>query len=347
MTDVLYRVCIMLGMACLISPVGNFQERTWPSMSFRCGVYFHLEGKAQGTTYAIKYGYPDEVLNRGRVDSIFQVIDRSLSLYDTGSLISRFNRSHDGIEADSHLLKMVSLSAAFHAMSDGFFDITIKPVSALWGFGPDGRDGTPSKMDIRKAMRHTGMKLIFTEGKQIKKKDPRVQIDCNGIAQGYTVDIIADVLESHGVRDYLVELGGEIRMNGVNEEGEPWTIGIESLPGGQQSYGIAQTIRPGTGAVTSSGSYRNRKFSDGKMVSHIINPKTGYPVSNGMVSVTVWARDATTADAIDNILMVLGPDRIKPFLEAQPGPEAYWQFQQEGKGIVYSATPGLLKMMDR
>ncbi len=337
----------MLGMACLVNPAGNFQERSRLFMPIKPSAYFHINGNAQGTTYAIKYGYPVEVLNRERVDSIFEVIDQSLSLYDTGSLISRFNRSHVGIEADSHLLKMVSLSAVFHAMSDGVFDITMKPVSALWGFGPDGREGTPSKTDIRKALRHTGMKLIFIDGKRIGKNDPRVQIDCNGIAQGYTVDIIADLLASHGVRDYLVELGGEIRMNGVNEEGKPWTIGIESPPGGQQSYGLAQAIRPGTGAVTSSGSYRNQKFSGGKMVSHIINPKTGHPVSNGMVSVTVWASNATTADAMDNILMVLGPDGIKPFLEARQGLEAYWQFQQKGKGIVYSATPGLLKMMDR
>ena len=144
--------------------------------------YFRMNGKAQGTTYAITYGHSNEVLTQACLDSIFREIDLSLSLYDSNSLVSRFNRSREGIVADSHLLRMVRLSKEFSNRSDGAFDITIKPVSALWGFGPGAGPGAPLEEDIRKAMKHTGMNLLGITGNYIRKKDPLLQIDCNGIA---------------------------------------------------------------------------------------------------------------------------------------------------------------------
>jgi thiamine biosynthesis lipoprotein len=161
------------------------------------------------------------------------------------------------------------------------------------------------------------------------------------------VDILAEYLAQSGVRDYLVELGGEIRLSGVNPEGKPWTIGIESPGEGNGPYALARTVRPGAGAITSSGIYRNQKNRGGKSVSHLIDPETGYPISNGMVSVTVWAKDATTADAIDNILMVIGPAEIRHFLDAYPGVEAYWQFRLADGRLVYAASPGFIRMMDK
>jgi thiamine biosynthesis lipoprotein len=287
------------------------------------------------------------VLTQACVDSIFREINQSLSIYDSNSLISRFNRSREGIAADSHLLRMVRRAKEFSVRSDGAFDITLKTVSGLWGFGPGARTGAPTEAEIRKAMKHAGMNLLGITGNYIRKKDDQVQIDCNGIAQGYTVDIIADFLEQRGVRDYLVELGGEIRLSGVNAEGSPWTIGIESPPEGNRPFELARTIRPGSGAITSSGVYRNQHPSGGRQVSHLIDPETGYPISNGMVSVTVWSKDATTADAIDNILMVIGPAEIRHFLDAYPGVEAYWQFRLPDGKLVYAASPGFIRMMDQ
>lgn len=309
--------------------------------------YVQLQGRAQGTTYKIQYGHGAPVMTAGQADSIFREIDRSLSIYDTGSLISRFNRSREGCDVDSHLLKLVRLSKQYHASSEGAFDITVKRLAALWGFGPDAGPGNPSEQEIKKAMKHTGMSLLVLQGTYLRKRRPEVQIDCNGIAQGYTVDLLADYLDQHGVQHYLVEVGGEIRLRGLNPSGQPWTVGVEAPQEPGMPVQLAATIQPGSGAITSSGTYRNAVSAGGKRVSHIIDPTTGYPVGNGMVSVTVWAADATTADAIDNILIVLGPAQIKPFLDAHPGVEAYWQYLLPGGKLVHAATPGFLRLLDK
>lgn len=308
--------------------------------------YVRIEGRAQGTSYLIHYGHGASVMTAGQADSIFREIDRSLSIYDTNSLISRFNRSREGSVADSHLVKLVRLSKQYHASSEGAFDITVKPLAALWGFGPDAGPGSPSDNDVRKVLRFTDMSLIAIQGNYLRKKRPEVQIDCNGIAQGYTVDLLAEFLEQRGVDHYLVEVGGEIRLRGLNPSGQPWTVGLESPPEPGMPVQLATTVRPGAGAITTSGTYRNTTSAAGKRISHIIDPATGYPVANGMISVTVWARDATTADAIDNILIVLGPAQIKPFLDAHPGVEAYWLLRRPDGRVVYGATPGFLRLMD-
>jgi thiamine biosynthesis lipoprotein len=309
--------------------------------------YRQLQGRAQGTSYQIQYGHDAAVMSEVQADSIFLEINRSLSIYDSTSLISRFNRSREGCAVDSHLVRLVRLSKYYDASSEGAFDITVKPLAALWGFGPDPGPGNPSEQEIKKALKNTGMSLLTVQGGYLRKKRPEVQIDCNGIAQGYTVDLLADYLEQRGVKHYLVELGGEIRLRGVNADGKPWTVGVEAPQEQGMPVQLAATIQPGSGAITSSGTYRNTALAGGKRVGHIIDPTTGYPVGNGMVAVTVWAADATTADAIDNILIVLGPAQIKPFLDAHPGVEAYWVFRRPDGRVVYGATPGFLRLMDR
>lgn len=309
--------------------------------------YMQLQGRAQGTSYHIQYGHDRQVMTDTQADSIFREIDRSLSIYDTASLISRFNRSREGCTVDSHLIKLVRLSKQYNASSEGVFDLTVKSLASLWGFGPDAGPGNPSEQEIRKVLKHTDMSLLVLQGQYLRKKRPEVQIDCNGIAQGYTVDLLADFLEQRGVKHYLVELGGEIRLNGVNANGKPWTVGVEAPQEPGMPVQLAATVQPGKGAITSSGTYRNTALAGGKRVSHIIDPTTGYPVGNGMVSVTVWAADATTADAIDNILIVLGPAQIKPFLDAHPGVEAYWVFRRPDGRFVYGATTGFLRLMEQ
>lgn len=312
------------------------------------GINFHsLQGQAQGTTYSIRYGAATAVMQQADVDSILQSVDRSLSTYNPQSLISLFNARPDGLEVDSHLVKLVRLSKQFHAGSEGSFDITIKPLMELWGFGATTVTHMPDEQAIRKVMRHTGMELLALQGQYLKKKNPKLEIDCNGIAQGYTVDLLADYLEAKGVKDYLVELGGEMRLSGKNEKGEDWTVGIEKPGEPNAPLQLAGTIRPGKGAVTTSGLYRRTRTLDGKRVGHVIDPTTGFPVGNGMIAVTVWAADATTADATDNILMVIGPAAIRPYLDAHPGVEAYWVFRLPDGRVAYGATKGFLRIMEQ
>jgi thiamine biosynthesis lipoprotein len=327
---------------------GSFSARPlveWEGRPPHADSFWRITGVAQGTTYSIQYRAGWEWMPQRVADSLFRVIDQSLSIYDSNSLISRFNRNPAGMEGDVHLLRMLQMAREYTTISDGAFDITLKSLSALWGFGPGAARRHPTEKEIQEALRHTGIDHIRITGTYIRKKDPLLQIDCNGIAQGYTVDLLADYLRQRGVKDYLVELGGEIRLSGLNPSGEPWTIGIESAAHLLNPSEPMKVIRPGFGAITSSGIYRNQRTLDGKKINHIINPETGYPISNGMISVTVWTRDATLSDALDNILMVLGPAEILPFLNAHPLAEAYWVFKTPDGRLMEGATRGFDEIM--
>ena len=293
-----------------------------------------LTGRAQGTTWQIRYASGQPVLDTSCVGALFAEVDRSLSLYESQSLISVFNRSPHGNLVDSHLARVVEKSIEFHALSHGAFDITVKPLIDLWRDKSTGY----ARRNVRKVRVCTGSGLLRLKGDSLLKGCPGLQIDCNGIAQGYTVDLLAALVESHGIRDYLVELGGEIRCAGLNPEGEPWTVGIE-VPSEEGSV-LGKRIRPSGRAVTTSGNWHLEKGIDGRPPVHIMDPRSGRPARNGMVSATVLAADAMTADALDNVCMVLGPSGAVRFIEGFPGADA-WLVYRDAKGRLRdTATKG-------
>ncbi|MGL6269337.1 MAG: FAD:protein FMN transferase, partial [Chitinophagaceae bacterium] len=180
------------------------------------------------------------------------------------------------------------------------------------------------------------------------KENMRVQIDCNGIAQGFTVDLISALMESQGIKHYLIELGGEIRVLGLNDKEQPWSIGIESSKiNDLGNHPLSLVIRPEKGAVTTSGSYRNNFSKGEKLFSHMINPETGYPISNGMISATVIAPDAITADALDNVCMVLGPAASLKFLRQYTNVEAYLVFERADGKLADTATQGFSRFLSK
>jgi thiamine biosynthesis lipoprotein len=192
---------------------------------------------------------------------------------------------------------------------------------------------------------HTGGGKLTFRGDSLCKQDPLLQIDCNGIAQGYTVDLLADHLESRGVHDYLVELGGEIRLSGQNREGRPWKVGVEEPSvDGEGSHVLSRVLQPGRAAVTTSGSYRQSVERGGRTYSHIIDPATGHPIDNGMLSATIVASDAMTADALDNVCMVMGPVRSMKWLSGRKDVEAYLVYRGTDGRIRDTATAGFLRM---
>jgi thiamine biosynthesis lipoprotein len=273
---------------------------------------FHLEGRAQGTTYTIKYVGLDSVIKQQSIDSIFKVIDNSLSLYYPNSLINQFN-ANGKVKMDIHLQTVVKKSLEVNKISGGAFDITVKPLVDLWGFGVKKKNTSiPTTTEIRKVLKLVGADKLLLKIDSLFALNKGVQIDCNGIAQGYTVDVLAAFLEEHGIKDYLVEVGGEIKALGKNVSGETWKVGVEGVEiiAGDW-HPLNAIIDLSDEAITTSGVYRNFFNFKGERYSHIINPKTGYPIKNKIIAVTVIAKNAITADAWDNALMVMGVDEIK------------------------------------
>ena len=308
---------------------------------------FVIDGRAQGTTYHIKYISADSIVLKSRIDSILRVIDHSLSLYEKNSLINQFNASKSGIIMDAHFENVVDASLKVWQASKGVSDITVKPLVDLWGFGVKGKQPMPDSAQVQMTRKCVGATWLVAKGKQLTKKKACLQIDCNGIAQGYTVDVLAAYLQSQRVQNYIVELGGEIRVKGENEKGEAWTVGIESPSGIDFPEPFERRIAIRSGAITSSGSYRKFYQSGNKLYSHIIDPRTGFPAQSDLVSVSLIAENATTADAYDNVLIVLGLEQSFRFLKKRKDMEAFFIYKKSDGSIADTATAGFYKYMKR
>ena len=227
-------------------------------------------------------------------------MDSSLSLYKSYSVISEFN-SANSITSDEHFLAVVKKSIETYKRTKGIFDITVHPLVEAWGFGTRNSAELPDSARIREIRQCVGSSLLKIANNKVFKKKSCVKIDLNGIAQGYTVDVLHHFLRSQGIANFLVEVGGEIRVSGRKPGNEKMKIGIES-PGKT----LQRIIELDNSAVTTSGSYRRYYESEGKKITHLIDPRTGFPITNEMISVTVIAKDAVTADAYDNAIMVMG-----------------------------------------
>jgi FAD:protein FMN transferase len=306
---------------------------------------FQLNGRAQGTTYSIKYVSTDSLVSRTEIDSLFQAVDHSLSLYDTGSLISHFNI--DGfVLMDSYMRDVLKASLEVYQASEGGFDITTRQLSLLWGFGESGPEKKPSKKQIKAALSLTGMDKLIIRNDSLLALKKNVLIDCNGIAQGYTVDLISALLECKGIRNYIVELGGEVRTAGQPNNNRKWIVGIES-PGvlAADFHPVIKSISMENKSVTTSGNYRNYVSYGKQNYGHVIDPHSGAPVKNGIISVTVVADNAITADAWDNGFFVMGWKASLKMLEKRNNMQAYFIFADDKGNIKDTATVGFYKLL--
>ena len=269
--------------------------------------FTHLEGKAQGTTFRIVY--QDSLVRdfSAPVDSLFRLIDRSMSLWDSVSVISRLNRNEPGVLVDEHFAAVIQRSQEVAAATNGAFDITVGPLVRAWGFSYKKGLPPPDSAQVDSLRQLIGFQKIRLENGILQKADPRMQVDVNAIAQGYTVDVLAGFLEKQGVHNYLIEVGGEVRTAGLNERQEIWSIGIDKPLEGEAEGRPLQTIVHLSGkALATSGSYRKFVEREGKKYSHAIDPHTGYPITHSLLSVSVIAGDCTTADAYATAFLVLG-----------------------------------------
>lgn len=304
-------------------------------------IHFTFNGQAQGTTYLISYYHENKKVDQSQIDSILLVIDDSMSLYKRNSLISNINESTQGGELDFHFLQVMKKAFQINEETDGIFDVTVAPLVAAWGFSSEKIKRLPDSSQITQILPFVGMENIQLNGSYLRKLKPEVKIDLNGIAQGYTVDLIADFLMANGIKNFLVEIGGELRVEGKKPNGENFYIGIEGPNSSIDNKATIKHVAIIKGkALTTSGSYRKYIQYGTDRLTHIINPKTGYPVHSDILSVTVFANDALSADGYDNALLSMGIKNAFNFLNKHPYLEAYFVYKNEEGSIVDTMSNG-------
>jgi thiamine biosynthesis lipoprotein len=247
----------------------------------------------------------DEVL--AMVREVDEEIKSSMSIFDESSRLSRVNRGETDT-LDGHIVRNIEIASRFAELSDGAYDITIKPLTEAWGFAGGESGGAMPNVDS--LLQFVGFDKIALRGEILVREDERVQLDFNSIAKGYTVDVVADRLESMGVEDYLVNIGGEIRCKGENRQGERWTIAIETpYDGNIEMTSYEKVLSLTDCALATSGNYRRFYYTeDGRKVAHTIDPRTGYSVVSELLSATVVAPTCAEADAAATMFMALGSE---------------------------------------
>jgi FAD:protein FMN transferase len=273
-----------------------------------------ISGAAQGTSYNITYQAGLNSNYREAIDSILKKIDRSLSTYDTGSIISKINRNDTSVMLDEYFTDVFNKSLEVSTKTKGLFDVTVAPIVNAYGFGFTKKEKVNDLL-IDSLLKFIGYQKVSLVGRKLVKAIPQVMLDFNAIAQGYTVDVLATFLESKGINNYLVELGGELRAKGKKLDDSSWTVGIEQ-PNENITDGssLNKVIKIENKSLATSGNYKKFYIENGKKYAHIIDPFTGYPAQNTLLSATVIADDCITADAYATSFMVMGLEQSKQFL---------------------------------
>lgn len=280
--------------------------------------YCKNEGLAFSTLYHITYRSGTDY--RDSIELLLKRFDSSVSPFNPASLVTAINNGDTAVRADEWVKTLIERSSRISRATGGAFDPTVSPLINLWGFGYE-KGLHPAKASIDAVMEYVGMENItlYPDGR-VEKSSPSVTLNFSAIAKGYAVDLTAGFLRSKGITDYMVEIGGEIAASGVNPEGKKWSVGIDVPSDTASSF--QHVIRAGNLAMATSGNYRNYKTVDGRKVWHTIDPRTGEPARNALLSATVIASDCMTADAYATAFMVLGPEESRRILSATPGLEA-------------------------
>ena len=283
--------------------------------------YRTFSGEGIGTFYQISLRDSIERDLHSPIDSILTAMNHLFSLFSKESVITSFNQSANGI-ASAEFATLTREAKRFSELTNRAFDPTIAPLVRLWGFGPDASQ-LPDSATVSSLVARIGMQYVHVANDSVLKDLPSISLDYNGIAKGYTVDQVAQYLERMGIRHYMVNIGGEIRANGLNSRGEAWIFGIETPEQGNvPGSSIVQRIQLSSCALATSGNYRSFREEGTKKWGHTINPHTGYPEENSLLSATVLAPTCTEADALATSMMVMGLDSAKRLVERIPEVEA-------------------------
>lgn len=306
--------------------------------------YFEESGSVFHTIYHIKYE-GSEILTE-KIDAEFQKFNLSLNPFNPNSIISKVNRN-EAVEADDWFIEVFNKAKEVSDHSEGIFDITCAPLVNLWGFGFSKMDSvTPQMIDSIKQF--VGYQKVRLDGRKVVKDDSRILLNCSAIAKGYASDIIARLLEREGIENYMVEIGGEVTMKGVNQNGKCWRIGINKPE--DDSTGVKNDIEEviqlcKKGGVATSGNYRNYYIKDGKKYAHTIDPRTGYPSEQSILSATIVAEDCITADAYATAFMAMGLEKAREAAKNIPGIEYYVIYSDENGKHQIEYSTGMLQYL--
>ncbi len=299
-----------------------------------------ITGFAQGTTYHISYITFNGVSYERSIDSLLIEVDNSLSTYQKTSLISRFNRTDSVLKVDKMFTAVFKVSKKVYKKSDGAFNPAIAPIVNAWGFGFKDTEKTDSTT-IDSLMQYINFDDFTLKNGVVSKKNKYMMLDFNAIAQGYSVDVLCDFLTSKGITNYMVEVGGELRTSGTNLQDTLWRIGIDKPLPNLKEREIEVIINLDNKALATSGNYRKIHEKDGKKYSHTINPKTGYPIAQNLLSATVITNKCVDADAYATTFMVVGLAKSKEILKKDKNLEGILIFSNKNNQLETFVTKGI------
>ena len=306
--------------------------------------YRVIDGVMLGTRLHLIADSPCDTLYQGAM-ALDREAKASMSIFEPTSLLNRLNQNLTD-SLDSHILRNILLADSIHRISDGAYDITVKPLVEAWGFAGRKAEEHPN---VDSLLAFVGMDKITIEGNRLRKKDPRTALDLNSIAKGYTVDLLAEYLEQTGAENYIVDIGGEVRCKGVNRQGNPWRIGVESPFDGNMTDGayIERRIALTEGAMATSGNYRRYYLNDkGQKIAHTIAPRTGYSRTSRLLSATVVAPTCAEADALCTMLLAMGDEAALAFTESHPTMAVYLILApREGDKFEEVVSPAMEQLM--
>lgn len=295
--------------------------------------YQHDEGQIFGTFYHITYQNDSSI--QTDILAELQKVDNALSMFNKESIISHINRD-ENVETNEMFESVFNLAEKISDNTDGAFDITVAPLVNAWGFGfKTGNPPTKQTVDSLRAI--VGYKKVKLVNHRITKSDARVMLDCSAIAKGYGCDVVARLLEKRGIKNYMVEIGGEVVTHGISEKRLPWKIGVTKPSDDSLNVNneLQTVLNVKDRAMATSGNYRNFYYRGGKKYAHTIDPATGYPVQHSILSATVLAKHCAEADAYATAFMVMGIEKAKKVLEKHPELMAY---------LIYSDDKGNLQV---
>lgn len=277
--------------------------------------YYHHQGNIFGTYYNIRYEGTEDL--HDDIRQRLQEFDQSLSMFNPNSVISKINRN-ENYTTDSLFEKMYQEASRISQLSDGAFDITVAPLVNAWGFGTTGKTFTYSEqVNIDSIQTFVGYHKTHLTAHQLQKDDERITLDASAIAKGYACDVVADLLREKGCSNLLVDIGGEVVLQGINDKGKAWRVGITrpTIDATGAEKELQEVIESNNLCMATSGNYLQYYFVDGQRRSHTIDPRTGYPVEHSLLSATVTASSGMRADALATACMVLGEKEALKIIE--------------------------------
>ena len=300
--------------------------------------YRYTEGKIYGTFYHISYASDEDL--KEEILRQMESVNASLSMFNPESVIARLNRNETD-SVDRHIAFNLHLADSIGALSDGRYDVTVKPLVEAWGFAGKEAQENPNVDSI---LAFVGRQKVRIENGRLIKDDPRVQLDFNSIAKGYTVALLAQLDASFGARNYIVDIGGEVRCRGLNRQGRAWRIGVETPFDGNMSDGeyLQKRIQMTGGGLATSGNYR-RFYLDGEgnKVAHTIDPRTGRSAVSRLLSVTVAAPTCAEADALGTMFLAMGADDALAAAKSMPRMKVYFILADGADGYEEYVSPAM------